>query len=163
MILAAVPIQLEVTLPTHHACGRAWRDTLPAGFDRCGPCPVPVPLANLSELAIVGWPIDGGWPDTLARIQVSGMVGETVALTVTLDERPWSLWAIVRTQSSPWSCRSNGLAWGAWPVSVPTIFPGPDLLPRFYDVAGRRLARPPPSGVYFVRIGGETRKRLILR
>jgi hypothetical protein len=85
-----------------------------------------------------------------------------VTVTVNLDARPWSLWMIVRKAGSPWSCLSNGIAWGAWPVSVPPVFPGKDLLPRFYDIAGRRLARPPPSGVYFVRIGRETRKRLIL-
>jgi hypothetical protein len=59
-------------------------------------------------------------------------------------------------------CLSNGLSYGPWPVAVPITFPGPTMLPKFYDVAGRRLARPPPSGVYFVRLGGETRKRLVL-
>jgi len=79
-----------------------------------------------------------------------------------LDERPWSVWAIARRQNSPWSCMSQGLAIGPWPTAVPIEYPGPDRIPRFYDVAGRRMARPPPSGVYFVRTAAETRKRLVV-
>ena len=158
-MILALPINLELTLPAHAAC----TIDMPPGWDPCGPCPAPVEITALAELAIVGWPMDQSWCDTLARLDVTGREGETMTVPIVIDERPWSVWAIARQDHSPWSCMSRGLALGPWPAGVPIQYPGPDAIPRFYDVAGRRLARPPPSGVYFVRIGRDTRKRLVLR
>jgi hypothetical protein len=161
--MPAVPITLDSNLPAYYACPPPGWPNLPSSYDRCGPCPTPAPLPDLAELAVVGWPIDGTYCDTLVRVGISGRVGQPISVLVTIDERPWSLWEIVRVRAGgPWSCLSNGLAYGPWPAAVPITFPGPGMLPRFYDVAGRRLARPPPSGVYFVRVGGETRKRLVI-
>lgn len=164
LIVVAVAVALRVSLPAYDACRETlWVVNPPATILHCGPCADPRPLTDLAELAVVGWPVDGTTLDTLGRWDVAGLAAQVFDVTVTVDDRPWSMWAVARDFSGNWSCQSNGAISGPWPLSVPLDFPGLGLLPKWYDIAGRRLARPPPSGIYFVRLRNETRKRVVVR
>lgn len=150
---------ITFTLPESENC-RLW--VYAPGVSECAPCSVAVPLRDLHEVALVGWPITGRSVDTLARKLVTGREGTRDSLPFNWDGQPWTLYAITRDGNGNWSCASNWLSIGAWPVGAP--LPGRFRYSsevRWYDVLGRRVNKPTENGIFW-RVGGDTLTKYLM-
>jgi len=140
------------------------RFTLPAeDADSRGACSGIRPLFDLATVEVVAWTGHGD-PYTLAVKNVKGKAGLPDSLLFS-DMGLGPMWVGVRTRDSTGnvSCVSNLVALGTPTVSV-ELSPSLTPEPRWYDVAGRRLASPPTTpGIYFVSDHGHVRRLVVVR
>lgn len=121
-----------------------------ADSTRCGVLDL-WPIADLDSVYLLGQTrFQGGAPDTLRRKAASPPCEPD---SFAFDDRgeAWTVFVLTRDRAGNFSCPSNLVGLGPWPVGVePIVTPIPARV-EFFDLSGRRVRAPLANGYYWRR------------